>query len=381
MADTTQLQWLLDAVNQMRQNRPAQNPVFAGQGNQVQSMQNYLGDLGTKPMPVGPPQASYSMPGINITPRNFNTTPTVNAAAASTLTPQAAPSAVPQATIQPSSYSSGTSIPVRSTIEGIYGKGSVNYDPSSRAIYLFDPRTGRTGTIAAGSYSDQGGTAYINPNDISSWLNPKPVAPSERLNTASPYQPYLTASTPGFANMVNLVQSWQEANPVYMPFPAGTPTLDREKYNEAVRQYNLGYGLDVRRQNETERHNKVSEALTSAKSSGTGTGKMSDSATKAFNKGAAMQMIKNKVDEAWKRGGWAAAADSLPGIQDWFMGTYYPELTRGGLDNNDIKDILTYTRNLIGGDLSKIPFPQLSDKNTSSGGAPVSIAPNTGNPQ
>lgn len=357
MADTTSLQWLIDAVDKMRQNRTMQNPALGGQ---PQSMQNYLGDIGTRNAIRAPQQPAYN-PAIPIAPRNFNTAgANVNPAATNTV----------------ANYPSSTPIPIRSTIEGIYGKGSVNYDPATGTIYLFDRRTGRTGTIPVGTYSLQNDTAYINPDYIRSWLNPQTVAPQERLNTEPPYQPYLEASSPGFRNMVNLVKAWQEANPVYVPFPAGTPTLERQKFDEARRQFDLGYELDLRRQAETERHNRVSESL----SGGTG-GKMSATEAKAFNKGAAMQIIKNKIDEAWKRGGWAAAVEALPAIQDWFMGTYYPELIRGGLDNNDIQDILVYARSLIGGDLSNIPFPKLSDKNTGGSGAPVSIAPNTANPQ
>lgn len=66
---------------------------------------------------------------------------------------------------------SGGMIPVRSTIESLYGQGSVSYDPQTRVITLTDPRTGRVGTIAPDAYVEQGGTAYINPDYIRSWLN------------------------------------------------------------------------------------------------------------------------------------------------------------------------------------------------------------------
>lgn len=304
MADITQLQWLINAVDKMRQNRPAQNPALPGQ---PQSMQNYLGDIGAQNKVRAQQQPAYS-PAVPVAPR-----------------------------IQPA-------------IEGMYSGPVARYDPNTGAIYLIGRRSGRVNAIPVGAYSLQNDAAYTNP--------------------------YLAASSPGFQNMVNLVKAWQEANPVYVPFPAGTPTLERQKFDEAKRQFELGHALELRKQAETERRNRVSEAL-----GGDASSKMSATEAKAFNKGAAMQIIKNKIDEAWKRGGWAAAVEALPGIQDWFMGTYYPELIRGGLDNNDIQDILVYARSLIGGDLSKIPFPKLSDKNTGGSGAPVSIAPNTANPQ
>lgn len=62
-------------------------------------------------------------------------------------------------------------VPIRSSIESRYGQGSVEYDPQTGVITLRDPRTGRVGTIAPNAYVEQGGTAYINPDYIRSWLN------------------------------------------------------------------------------------------------------------------------------------------------------------------------------------------------------------------
>lgn len=69
-----------------------------------------------------------------------------------------------------SSGSSGM-VPIRSAIESRYGQGSVSYDPQTGTITLRDPRTGRIGTIAPNAYTEQSGTAYINPDYIRSWLN------------------------------------------------------------------------------------------------------------------------------------------------------------------------------------------------------------------
>jgi hypothetical protein len=62
-------------------------------------------------------------------------------------------------------------VPIRSSIESRYGQGSVEYNPQTGVITLYDPRTGRVGTIAPDAYVEQGGTAYINPDYIRSWLN------------------------------------------------------------------------------------------------------------------------------------------------------------------------------------------------------------------
>ena len=62
-------------------------------------------------------------------------------------------------------------VPIRSAIESRYGQGSVEYNPQTGTITLRDPSTGRVGTIAPNAYTEQGGTAYINPSYIQSWLN------------------------------------------------------------------------------------------------------------------------------------------------------------------------------------------------------------------
>lgn len=82
-----------------------------------------------------------------------------------------------------SSGGSGGSVPVRSTLEGL--GYTIDYDPNTGQIVVTDPRSGVSGTIYPGSYSVTGGTAYINPSYIQSWLSGTPTGKS----TSTPYNP------------------------------------------------------------------------------------------------------------------------------------------------------------------------------------------------
>lgn len=69
-------------------------------------------------------------------------------------------------------------VPIRSTLSG--AGYDVGYSPGTRNINVSGQ--GRTGTIAPSAYRNVGGTAYIDPSYIKSWLN-KTATPSG----ASPY--------------------------------------------------------------------------------------------------------------------------------------------------------------------------------------------------
>lgn len=61
-------------------------------------------------------------------------------------------------------------IPIRSTMEDLGYE--VNYNPDTGTITLFDPDSGKTGTISRDAYTVKNGTAYIKPDYVRSWLKP-----------------------------------------------------------------------------------------------------------------------------------------------------------------------------------------------------------------
>lgn len=76
-----------------------------------------------------------------------------------------------------------------------------------------------------------------------------PLSMPQTTNALFQYPNYLSARpvygeevpnpTPGQAlsGLVSAIKQYQSQNPVYLPFPAGTPTLAREQFNEAKRQW------------------------------------------------------------------------------------------------------------------------------------------------
>lgn len=61
--------------------------------------------------------------------------------------------------------------------------------------------------------------------------------------------------------VLDYVAAWREANPVYMPFPPGTPTLAAKQLAESARQADIENRRLLQQLAETRRHNLATEAL------------------------------------------------------------------------------------------------------------------------
>lgn len=61
--------------------------------------------------------------------------------------------------------------------------------------------------------------------------------------------------------VLEYVSAWREANPVYMPFPAGTPTMTAKQLAEAKRQADMENQRLMQQLAETRRHNLAAESL------------------------------------------------------------------------------------------------------------------------
>lgn len=136
-------------------------------------------------------------------------------------------------------------VPIRSTLEG-YGY-QVDYGAGGK-ITVRDPYSGRTGTISPGSYSNQGGTAMIDPSYIASWLKPaskpKPKPEPKREpapKTSKPSPTRREDTTPqGYGGMDDYSFNYEQAMRDLMPqMPSYTPRSEDELLKEATQFANL----------------------------------------------------------------------------------------------------------------------------------------------
>jgi len=88
----------------------------------------------------------------------------------------------------------GSLIPIRQTMENLGYQ--VNYNPESRVISLFDPRSGRTGTISPDAYTIKNNKAYINPSYVGSWLSGDLSSKPLRQDWTVPKPPELSTVVP-----------------------------------------------------------------------------------------------------------------------------------------------------------------------------------------
>ena len=119
-------------------------------------------------------------------------------------------------------------IPIRDEMEKRGYK--VTYGPDKN-IVLYDPKTGRTGTIAHGTYQQdkETGAATINPSYVSSWLNPP--------TTSTPQQPQTTQqSSPEMDYLRQQLEKFQAYSPppAYTPEPYEQPYIPEIDLNQAI---------------------------------------------------------------------------------------------------------------------------------------------------
>lgn len=71
--------------------------------------------------------------------------------------------------------------------------------------------------------------------------------------------------SPGFQSAIQNIEAYRRRNPVRIPFAAGTPTQRRREMTQEGEQFKQSYELDLRQQEEIERHNRAVEALNRAR--------------------------------------------------------------------------------------------------------------------
>lgn len=126
-------------------------------------------------------------------------------------------------------------------------------------------------------------------------------------------------------NLVRSIQMHQQLNPPYVPFAPGTPTLEKQKFDwlKTVQEAEL---------TETYKGKPIASTKTTTE-------------TKNSRTAGYMQVYKNRIDEAWGRGGWKAAADKLPEIVAEIY-AIAPQMKAEGVDPQEIID---YVYQLVGG--------------------------------
>ena len=78
---------------------------------------------------------------------------------------------------------------------------------------------------------------------------------------ASPAQPQPSNYENQMVNLVSMIQAYQKANPVQVPFAAGTPTLAGRQFTETQNQNNIANQLSQQQFTETQNQNNIANQL------------------------------------------------------------------------------------------------------------------------